>query len=387
MTQTRSRTARRAYLDALQAPLRDTGDAADSRPSSSGSSSHQVLLKWKPEGTWRGVLRRGAAIPREAYGLGESSDSGQDRSAQDTRPRTSSGAKRKRPIEDTGEARPPQRRERSTPPPPQDPTPSRPSQVEVAATQVPKAVHEQAAAWLAEALPQSTDRTRGTMLQGRDDWDADFVRIWDFARQRKVAGQLEHPLDRLISADLYERYEELQSDTRGRGRPARVVAKETMFEWLYGEKPHRGRRWDEFGRTIKYGRRWREVTQALGRGVVALFPTALTANWINQTLLNGELTAWLAAVRAFHPHVVGLAESVEPLLAQATAGEAPPPFTLGIERWTGTKAALQELGTGWFTVAPAIPQTPPGSNTGLREPEDDWREGFDEEDWWDLIAP
>ena len=41
---------------------------------------------------------------------------------------------------------------------------------------------------------------------------------------------MERPLDRLISADLYERYEELQTDTCGKGRLARVVAKETMFE-------------------------------------------------------------------------------------------------------------------------------------------------------------
>ena len=43
------------------------------------------------------------------------------------------------------------------------------------------------------------------------------------------------------------------------------------------------------------------------------------------------------------------------------------------------------MGTGWFTVAPAIPQTPLGSNPKLREPEDDWREGFKDEVFWDLL--
>ncbi|KAI7457419.1 hypothetical protein KC357_g9322 [Hortaea werneckii] len=238
--QTRGRTTRSEYLEALQAPLRVDDETTGSRPSSSGSSSHQVLLKWKPEGTWR-VVRRGAAIPRVAFGLESSGDSTPDQSEPDTAPQASRGSKRKRlveGIEDTGPRGGMEPDDRATP---REPTPTRPSQVEVAATQAPKAVHEEAAAWLAEALPASAEGTRRTMvgflmgtagvavagewqalmekwrldgtcvaapggsedewqrratrsrawLHGRTDWDPHLLRIWDLTQQRKIARQLD----------------------------------------------------------------------------------------------------------------------------------------------------------------------------------------------------
>lgn len=427
------------WIDFLRATRPPSTPNEDAPPSSDEEGKRSIMIKKCADGIWR-ITHQGSDLTQDELRLDETSDDADvpnaRRQSNERRnaPSTPRGRKRKR----GGEEEP--SRTASPPDEPPEPSDTRPSQVEVPATQPATAVERQVAAWLQEQLPRTTPTTRETMvarlreiggievaqewkatieqwrldqtltapretnpsedgwearairarvwLQERTDWDREFVRLWDCAQQWKVAGFLDQPKIRLMYARLYERYETLQGekDMIGRGRQARWVAKETMFGWLYGSPDRPKAKWSAFGRTLKYSRRWLEVARTLGYASLALFPRRLSSNWIEQTLVNDELSTWLEAVRRFHPEVVGIAERLLPVFSQATTGMGPPAPTLGIERWDGSRGGLQALGAGWFTPVDAIPQTPPHSSLERSEDEEPWAMDLSEATWDDLLT-
>ncbi|KAI7325842.1 hypothetical protein KC315_g7749 [Hortaea werneckii] len=429
----------RRWIDFLRATRPPSTPSEDALPSSDGEGRRSIMFKKCADGTWR-ITHQGSDLTQDELRLDEPSDNtdvpNARRQSNERRqaPPTPRGRKRKRGGEEEASRAP------SPPDELHQPCETPQSQVEVPATQPPTAVERQVAAWLQEQLPKTTAATRETMvarlleiggievawewkatieqwrldqtltapretnpsedgwearairarvwLQERTDWDREFVRLWDCAQQWKVAGFLDQPKLRLMYARLYERYETLQAekDMMGRGRQARWVAKETMFGWLYGSADRPKAKWNAFGRTLKYSRRWLEVARTLGYASLALFPRRLSSNWIEQTLVNDELSTWLEAVRRFHPEVVGIAERLLPVFSQATTGMRPPAPTLGIERWDGSRAGLQALGADWFTPADAIPQTPPLSSLERSEDEELWAGDLGETDWDALLG-
>lgn len=432
------RIPNRRWIDFLRATRPPSTPNEDAPPSSDEKGRRSITFKKCADGIWR-ITHQGSDLTADELRLDETGDNADvptaRRQSNERRhaPPTPRGRKRKRGDEE----------EPSRPPSPPHElhrlSATTASQVEVPATQLSTAVERQVAAWLQDQLPRTTAATRETMiarlleiggmevaqewkatieqwrldrtlsapretnptedgwearamrarvwLQEQSDWDREFVRLWDCAQQWKVAGFLDQPKIRLMYARLYERYETLQGqkEMMGRGRQARWVAKETMFGWLYGNPKRPKAKWDAFGRTLKYSRRWREVARTLGYASLALVPRRLSSNWIEQTLVNDELTTWLEAIRRFRPEVVGIAERLLPVFTQATTGMGPPTPTLGIERWDGSEGGLQALGAGWFTPADTIPQTPPLSSLELDEDEEPWPMDITGETWDELL--
>lgn len=190
-----------------------------------------------------------------------------------------------------------------------------------------------------------------------EEWDREFVALYDRAKQMKVARMLERPQGWLAMAALGRKYRQLHEGGEGPGnRSQRAVAKDEMFRWLY-KAGKKGREWAEFTRDVKYWKRWLTVVEALPQGALALFPDSFPKTWLEQRLKAGELDIWLRAVKMFRPEVVKLGESIMPILTEALAGRGPPLYVTLLELWDGKRGGFEAMGSGWFEEDIAIDAT------------------------------
>lgn len=213
------------------------------------------------------------------------------------------------------------------------------------------------------------------------DWDREFVALYDRAKRTRVARALQDPQERLQMADLGLRYLHLQGDAKvTNARPQRVVAKEEMYVWIHGAVQRKGAQWNEFARDIKYWKRWLTVTTVLHRGVVALFPDNIKKSFIEQQLHVPELSLWLETICRFRPELREISASILPLITDALAGLGPPQQRTRLEAWDGTPRGFRDLGATWFEADTAVPRTPPPSADEAGLDETGWEEWLDFQD-------
>lgn len=210
-------------------------------------------------------------------------------------------------------------------------------------------------------------------LQNVDNWDREFVVLYDRTKRSQAMNTLDDLRIRLQMADLGSRYHALQAGVSSDStRPRREVAKEEMFAWLTGSEDKKSAKWREFERDIKYWKRWLSVVSRLGRGSVALFPDVVKKSFVEQTLKVDELTTWLVMVQDVRPEIITLGERLLPYLDAALAGLSAPTERTLLEGWDETVEGLRLLGPAWFEPDTSIPLTPPdgfGANMVERQ---DW---------------
>ncbi|KAK5710372.1 hypothetical protein LTR15_012977 [Elasticomyces elasticus] len=208
------------------------------------------------------------------------------------------------------------------------------------------------------AVEESVSLGRRDWLKGVEDWDREFVVLYDRAVRRRIARSLVGPGEWLQSADLGQRYEELLAGAEvTNAKPRRVVGKEEMFKWLYGDQRNK-QDLDRFTREIKYWKRWLQVTTTLPRGIVGLMPKNLKKTFVEQKIGKDNLGVWLECIVKFRPEVLTIAETLLPVLHEALGGREPPAEPVRLESWDNSPASLVALGTAWFEPDIVVEATP-----------------------------
>jgi hypothetical protein len=221
-----------------------------------------------------------------------------------------------------------------------------------------------------------TDAEKVALVQRRDwltgmkDWDGEFIALYDRVKKSEALKLVDIVRERMEMAQLSAKYLQLKDSTDATGgRLDRTVAKEEMYTWLYGKDLGC---WNEFGRDLKYWKRWKIVTDALSAGTLTLWPKSINKSWITQTLNEHELELWLQAIHRYCAPVIALGAAATPFVLSALDGEPIPHGRLRLEIWNGTGAALRSLNLDWFSVELLIPNTPTASQRSDGDLSSEW---------------
>jgi hypothetical protein len=92
------------------------------------------------------------------------------------------------------------------------------------------------------------------------------------------------------------------------------------------------RDWEEFRRTLKYGKRWLALERDFTCGIFALLPKSrIPSTFLERKLTDNLFALWRRMLRNCSPHAVSMAKDAEHVVGMMARDEPPPPWYLALE--------------------------------------------------------
>jgi hypothetical protein len=129
------------------------------------------------------------------------------------------------------------------------------------------------------------------------------------------------------------------------------IQKQLYYDYLHGAEAARQdadagavaaaavsgeRDWEEFRRTLKYGKRWLALERDFTCGIFALLPKSrIPSTFLERKLTDNLFALWCRMLRHCSPHAVAMAKDAEHVVAMMARDEPPPSWCLALESEEG----------------------------------------------------
>jgi hypothetical protein len=116
------------------------------------------------------------------------------------------------------------------------------------------------------------------------------------------------------------------------------IQKQLYYDYLHGADAVAAvavtgeRDWEEFRRTLKFGKRWLALERDFTCGIFALLPKSrIPSTFLERKLTDNLFALWRRMLRNCSPHAVSMAQDAEQVVRMMVRDEPPPPWHLELE--------------------------------------------------------